>query len=109
MKKLFCIMFIAIFTMALSFAEDKQETNVPMQQACYCPHCDVQLRQMLVKVGERTCRACKGKGWYGTGRTREEMRRNGTLSDPCNYCGGRGVVDVKDYRWVCPNCQGRFR
>lgn len=102
-------MFIAIFTMALSFAEDKQETNVPMQQACYCPHCDVQLRQMLVKVGERTCRACKGKGWYGTGRTREEMRRNGTLSDPCNYCGGRGVVDVKDYRWVCPNCQGRFR
>lgn len=108
MKKVFCFTLVVLLAAAWSFAKDEQKATLSTQQGHYCPHCDVQLRQMLVKVGERTCRACKGKGWYGYGRTKEECRRNRTLSDPCNYCGGRGVEDIRGYRWVCPRCQGRF-
>ncbi|MDE6150674.1 MAG: hypothetical protein K2G12_01600 [Prevotella sp.] len=105
---MFCFIIIALLATAWSFAKEEQKVTNPAQQGYYCTRCDVQLRQMLVKVGERTCRACKGKGWYGYGRTKEECRKNGTLSDPCNYCGGRGVAEIKEYRWVCPRCQGRF-
>ena len=72
MKKLFCFMVVALLAIAWSFAKNEQKAAHPTQQGYYCPHCDVQLRQMLVKVGERTCRACKGKGWYGYGRTKED-------------------------------------
>ena len=102
MKKVFCFTLVVLLAAAWSFAKDEQKATHSTQQGYYCPHCDVQLRQKLVKVGERTCRACKGKGWYGYGRTKEECRRNRTLSDPCNYCGGRGVEDIKGYRWGLP-------
>ncbi|MGN1214174.1 MAG: hypothetical protein ACI4TR_04690 [Bacteroidaceae bacterium] len=108
MKKLLCLAVVAIMAAAWSFATDKRETPQPTQEY-QCPYCKVQLRHTLVVVNTRTCNACKGKGWYGYGRTKEACRRNGTLCDPCNYCDGRGRQEVKDYRWVCPRCQRRFR
>ncbi len=78
-------MIVAMLAIAWTFAKDEQKTKSPSQQGYYCPHCDVQLRQMLVKVGERTCRACKGKGWYGYGRTKEDARRNGSMRRTDKY------------------------
>lgn len=100
-KTLFFIVF-AVFAVVLAFAKEGQRIEIKGQSEYYCPHCNVKLRQAYVKVGERTCRACNGRGWYGS-------KKYGTYTNPCNYCGGRGVVDVKAFRWVCPNCQGRFR
>ncbi|MCM1079859.1 MAG: hypothetical protein NC344_09140 [Bacteroidales bacterium] len=109
MKKLFCIIMIAVTAMAWTSAKESRTAETTSPQGYYCPNCDVQLHQALVKVGEKRCRQCNGKGWYGYGRTKDACRRNGTLCDPCNYCGGRGVQPIKDYRWVCPRCQVRYR
>lgn len=99
----------AMVAIAWTWANEKQKTETTSIQEYYCPHCNVQLQQAYVKVGERRCGQCKGKGWYGYGHTKEECRKNKTLCDPCNYCEGKGIQDIKDYRWVCSKCQGIFK
>lgn len=108
MKKLFLVIVVAMVTIVWAFAKDEPKKEAASQQGYYCPRCNVELREAYVQIGTKRCTACKGKGWYGYGRTREEMRRNGSLCDPCNYCGGKGVEPIKGFRWVCPQCQARY-
>lgn len=109
MKKLLIIISISFITLVCVFAKTEE---VPMNVATKgytCPYCNVDLIHKYIEVGRETCRACKGKGWYGTHRTKEESREKGVLCDPCNYCNGKCTQPIKDYRWVCPSCYTKFK
>ena len=44
-----------------------------------------------IPKGKTRCSACKGEGWYGQSKDKEEARRHpATFTDPCNYCNGKG-------------------
>lgn len=113
MKKIFLILVLIVATLAWAAkpnASKTAKTKTFQQVEKYCPNCNVKLVERYVQVGKKECRACKGKGWYGTpGKTKEQSRRDGTLCDPCNYCDGKGYDPVKAYRWVCPNCNQRYK
>lgn len=79
----------------------------PKLAAPPCPHCS---KPMVRRDGkyEIECKECKGKGWYGLGKNKEEARKNRTLQDPCNYCGGKKTKTLEGKHWECLRCKQAF-
>lgn len=75
----------------------------PKLAAPLCPRCGKPMVRHDGKY-EVKCKECKGKGWYGFGKTKEEARKNRTLQDPCNYCGGKTTKTLEGKHWECPRC-----
>lgn len=69
MKKLFLILVLIVATLAWAAKPNTSKTaktKTFQQVEKYCPNCNVKLVERYVQVGKKECRACKGKGWYGT-------------------------------------------
>lgn len=113
MKKLFLILVLIVATLAWAAKPNTSEsvkTKTFQQVEKYCPDCKTKLVERYVKVGKKECQGCKGKGWYGTAnKTKEQCRRDGFLCDPCNYCHGKRYEPIMGWRWVCPDCNKRYK